>query len=159
MAGWASPDHHACMPPDLFQQVALSKRATTFAVSGSKDTTIKRWNLKPATEKEPAEGEPVALSASWTRPAHEKDINAIAVSPNDKLLVTASQDRTAKVLPPSPPSHPHPAPTCSPHFHITIACVAHTLPPGTHPLPRSAVSHVLQASSVAFKSLSRLPRV
>lgn len=29
--------------------------------------------------------------------AHDKDINAVAVSPNDALVVTASQDRTAKV--------------------------------------------------------------
>ena len=30
--------------------------------------------------------------------AHDKDVNALAVSPNDALVVTASQDRTAKVL-------------------------------------------------------------
>jgi WD40 repeat protein len=29
--------------------------------------------------------------------AHDKDINAVVVSPNDALVVTASQDRTAKV--------------------------------------------------------------
>ena len=29
--------------------------------------------------------------------AHDKDINAIAVSPNDAFVCTASQDRTAKV--------------------------------------------------------------
>lgn len=31
--------------------------------------------------------------------AHDKDINALAVSPNDALICTASQDRTAKVSP------------------------------------------------------------
>ena len=29
--------------------------------------------------------------------AHDKDINAVAVSPNDAFICTASQDRTAKV--------------------------------------------------------------
>ena len=29
--------------------------------------------------------------------AHDKDINAIAVAPNDKLFASASQDRTAKL--------------------------------------------------------------
>jgi len=29
--------------------------------------------------------------------AHDKDINAVAVSPNDAFVCTASQDRTAKV--------------------------------------------------------------
>ena len=31
--------------------------------------------------------------------AHDKDINAVAVSPNDAFVCTASQDRTAKVRP------------------------------------------------------------
>ena len=29
--------------------------------------------------------------------AHDKDVNAVAVSPNDAFAVSASQDRTAKV--------------------------------------------------------------
>lgn len=29
--------------------------------------------------------------------AHDKEINAVAISPNDALLCSASQDRTAKV--------------------------------------------------------------
>lgn len=38
--------------------------------------------------------------------AHDKDINALAVSPNDALVATASQDRTTKVI----ASHPSPLP-------------------------------------------------
>ena len=37
------------------------------------------------------------LSNNYTRKAHDKDINAIDVAPNDKLVATASQDRLVKV--------------------------------------------------------------
>ena len=42
-------------------------------------------------------GDAIHLHAKYTRKAHEKDINAIDISPNDKLLATASQDRIVKV--------------------------------------------------------------
>jgi U3 small nucleolar RNA-associated protein 13 len=38
-----------------------------------------------------------SLHCRATERAHDKDINSIAVSPNDKYVVTASQDKTAKV--------------------------------------------------------------
>lgn len=34
---------------------------------------------------------------SFTTCSHHQDINSLAVSPNDKLLATGSQDRTAKL--------------------------------------------------------------
>jgi len=40
--------------------------------------------------------QPAALCATAAAAAHDKDINAVAVAPNDALVVTASQDRTAK---------------------------------------------------------------
>ena len=43
---------------------------------------------------------PAQLLSTAVVAAHDKDINALAVSPNDALICTASQDRTAKV--PSP---------------------------------------------------------
>ena len=45
-----------------------------------------------ASSKAPAQLQSTAVVA-----AHDKDINALAVSPNDALICTASQDRTAKV--------------------------------------------------------------
>ena len=37
------------------------------------------------------------LNVDHTEIAHEKDINCVSVSPNDKLIATGSQDKTAKV--------------------------------------------------------------
>uniref|UniRef100_A0A672FHV4 U3 small nucleolar RNA-associated protein 13 C-terminal domain-containing protein n=1 Tax=Salarias fasciatus TaxID=181472 RepID=A0A672FHV4_SALFA len=37
------------------------------------------------------------LSARTTEKAHDKDVNSVAVSPNDKLLASGSQDRMAKL--------------------------------------------------------------
>lgn len=42
--------------------------------------------------------EPLTLNATLTQVAHQKDINSICFSPNDKLLATGSQDKTAKVF-------------------------------------------------------------
>jgi U3 small nucleolar RNA-associated protein 13 len=55
-----------------------------FLITGSQDLTIKRWS--PRTQQ-----------AVYTRKAHDKDINAIDVSPDDRMFATASQDRTAKI--------------------------------------------------------------
>lgn len=40
---------------------------------------------------------PVALSTVAAVAAHDKDVNALAFSPNDSLLATASQDKTIKL--------------------------------------------------------------
>lgn len=57
------------------------------------------WNLPAALEAADAEGvsKPTQMLVTAAVAAHDKDINAVAVSPNDALVVTASQDRTAKV--------------------------------------------------------------
>jgi hypothetical protein len=52
-------------------------------------------------------GEKVAqLKAIAAAAAHDKDINAVAVAPNDVLICTGSQDRSARVR------RPHHAMTC-----------------------------------------------
>ena len=42
-------------------------------------------------------GKVTGLNARITEKAHDKDINSVVVSPNDKLIATGSQDKTAKV--------------------------------------------------------------
>lgn len=80
--------------------VALPVKKTSFAISTSKDCTIKHWQLpiplpEPLTDGDG--GEPLKLTSKYTRRAHEKDINCTAVAPNDKLFLTGSQDRLCKV--------------------------------------------------------------
>ncbi|KAF2720639.1 WD40 repeat-like protein [Polychaeton citri CBS 116435] len=61
-----------------------------FLISGSQDKTVKRWEI-PTTEEK-------ASRASYTRKAHDKDINAIAISYGaNPLFASASQDRTVKI--------------------------------------------------------------
>ncbi|XP_069380930.1 transducin beta-like protein 3 [Paralichthys olivaceus] len=75
--------------------ITCSRMKATFVVSGSQDCTVKVWDL-PADL--PATGEDIhELTARCTEKAHDKDINSVAVSPNDKLLASGSQDRTAKL--------------------------------------------------------------
>ncbi|KAL2867952.1 U3 snoRNA-associated protein UTP13 [Aspergillus lucknowensis] len=66
-----------------------------FVITGSQDRTVKRWNtakLGPASHDQPHK--PKAL---FTRKAHDKDINALDVSPSSELFASASQDRTVKI--------------------------------------------------------------
>ena len=60
-------------------------------VTGSQDKTIKRWDIPSAASKSP--------KAAYTRKAHDKDINALALSHSSTspLFASASQDRTAKI--------------------------------------------------------------
>ncbi|CAI8006082.1 Transducin beta-like protein 3 [Geodia barretti] len=76
--------------------VAFGRMSGSFVVSGSQDCTIKLWSLKPLSKWNKGE-QPVKLPTKYTQLAHDKDINAMDVSPNDKLMVTGSQDKTAKL--------------------------------------------------------------
>ncbi len=66
--------------------LAFSKQNLEFLVSGSIDTTIKMWQISKDT-----------LSVKYTMKAHEKDINSISISSNDKLIASGSSDKTLKV--------------------------------------------------------------
>ncbi|XP_009993078.1 PREDICTED: transducin beta-like protein 3 [Chaetura pelagica] len=80
--------------------VSCSRMKETFVVTSSQDCTIKIWNIPESlTSKAKAAllSSPETLHAKVTERAHNKDINSVAVSPNDKLLATGSQDRLAKL--------------------------------------------------------------
>lgn len=79
--------------------ICCSRLKESFLVTGSQDCTVKLWPLPEAllAKSTAADSGPVLLQAQTTRRCHDKDINSLAVSPNDKLLATGSQDRTAKL--------------------------------------------------------------
>ncbi|VDD92647.1 unnamed protein product [Enterobius vermicularis] len=68
----------------------MSKRK--FILSVSHDCTLKLWSLAKLSEDEC-----VKLSASSTFVAHAKEITCLDISANDRLCVTGSMDKTAKL--------------------------------------------------------------
>ncbi|KAI0566249.1 WD40-repeat containing protein [Gracilaria domingensis] len=97
---------------DAVGAVAFSPRTTHgqfFVVSGASDRTIKLWSLDSAKRAADKAGEPkhqlafeasyaeTSLSAKWTVLAHDKDINAVAVSPDGRIIASGSQDRSVKL--------------------------------------------------------------
>ncbi|NXG34531.1 TBL3 protein, partial [Dromaius novaehollandiae] len=80
--------------------VSCSRLKESFVVTSSQDCTIKVWNIPESlTSKAKAAliSRPEILHAQMTERGHDKDINSVAVSPNDKLIATGSQDRLAKL--------------------------------------------------------------
>lgn len=61
-----------------------------FLVTGSQDKTIKRWDTANISAAK-------ASRATYTRKAHDKDINALDISHDSMLFASASQDRTVKI--------------------------------------------------------------
>ncbi|XP_022240688.1 transducin beta-like protein 3 isoform X2 [Limulus polyphemus] len=77
--------------------ISCSKLSMKFVVSGSQDTTLKVWNIPTSKHLTNQSNHPETLSALFTEHAHDKDINSVVVAPNDKLIATGSQDKTAKI--------------------------------------------------------------
>uniref|UniRef100_A0A2P2JNJ1 Uncharacterized protein MANES_09G127900 n=1 Tax=Rhizophora mucronata TaxID=61149 RepID=A0A2P2JNJ1_RHIMU len=74
--------------------IAFSKKQRNFVVSGSSDRTLKVWSLDGISD---CADQPIYLKARAVVAAHNKDINSVAVAPNDSLVCSGSQDRTACV--------------------------------------------------------------
>ncbi|XP_043945053.1 transducin beta-like protein 3 [Protopterus annectens] len=80
--------------------ISCSRMKETFVISGSQDCTVKVWNLPDSFSAKGSIDNSLTfeqLHAHVTEKAHDKDVNSITISPNDKLFATGSQDRTAKL--------------------------------------------------------------
>lgn len=90
---------------DPVSSVAFGKKSKspTFFASASQDRTLKAWNIDGSFLSVPQIHTYISLatgtsvSVTGTTRAHDKDINTVDVSPNDKLIATGSQDKTIKV--------------------------------------------------------------
>ncbi|CAL1526303.1 unnamed protein product [Lymnaea stagnalis] len=77
------------------QCVALARSSAqpAFILSGGIDMTLKVWRFPGDSDVIPM----TTLRVAATEHAHDKDINCLAVAPNDKVIATGSQDKTAKL--------------------------------------------------------------
>lgn len=73
--------------------VAISQMSAKFFASVSQDSCLKLWNLSNNINFK----DTCSLNVAHTTLAHQKDINSVIISPNDKLIATGSQDKTAKL--------------------------------------------------------------
>lgn len=75
----------------------LFRNSNDFIVSGSQDTTVKVWSLENLILDSSINDKPQNLSSLFTLKTHDKEVNSVAVSFNDKQFATGSADKTAKV--------------------------------------------------------------
>lgn len=73
--------------------VAFSKMSKSFCASVSQDTCLKTWKIPQKFDSEEIQN----LTCISTAISHENDVNCVSISPNDKMIATASQDKTAKL--------------------------------------------------------------
>ena len=78
-------------PTDI-QSDTTAVEPPPYLLTGSQDRTIKKWIIPPLSNPSKS-----AARALYTRKAHDKDINSIAIHPTQPLFASASQDRTAKI--------------------------------------------------------------
>ncbi|XP_050315408.1 transducin beta-like protein 3, partial [Anthonomus grandis grandis] len=81
--------------------VSFFSTSSTFFVSASQDTCLKLWEIPQKESKKVPKLEQnentAQLNCKQTVIAHQKDINCVTVSPNDKIVASASQDKTVKL--------------------------------------------------------------
>lgn len=84
-------------PANSSEYKAPLDHTPSFLLTGSQDRTIKRWTIPKPPSSDSLTTSASQARALYTRKAHDKDINAIAVSSNASLFASASQDRTVKI--------------------------------------------------------------
>lgn len=72
--------------------VFTSQTSCDFFTSVSQDNCLKVWQVPKDIETFDQK-----IKSSHTELAHQMDINCVAVSPNDKMIATGSQDKTVKL--------------------------------------------------------------
>jgi U3 small nucleolar RNA-associated protein 13 len=86
--------------------VAFARRSGNFIVTGGSDKLLKVWDISSLSldggggngiVEGKNENSVAPLQALAAVAAHMKDINAVAVAPNDSVVASASQDRTVKI--------------------------------------------------------------
>lgn len=81
--------------------VSISQKTATYTsknavvISGGSDKILKRWSLQPVFRSKT--GKVVTCSASHSVRAHDKDINCVAIAPNDAMVASASQDKSIRL--------------------------------------------------------------
>jgi len=73
--------------------VFFAPRNHKFFASVGQDNTLKVWSVVEGSSHD----EVTVNSAQMTIMAHQKYINAVRISPNDKLIATSSQDKTINI--------------------------------------------------------------
>jgi U3 small nucleolar RNA-associated protein 13 len=73
--------------------VSFSK-SSSFLISAGADKLLRAWDVSGVSDESEQLQQLSVISAI---PAHEKDINAVCISPNDQLVASASQDKTIKL--------------------------------------------------------------
>ena len=69
-----------------------------FMITASADRTIKKWDIGALWQSIKKGGRDLTrLKSSFTVKAHDKDINSVSISPNNKIIATASQDKTVRL--------------------------------------------------------------
>ncbi|KIR56075.1 U3 small nucleolar RNA-associated protein 13 [Cryptococcus gattii Ru294] len=80
-----------------FAQKVSEDGHARFLFTASQDRTIKMWDLTPLSASPSSSSLPIRPRSMATLRAHEKDINSLDIAPNDKFLVSGSQDKLVKL--------------------------------------------------------------
>jgi len=78
--------------------VAMSRKGNgRFLFTASQDRTIKMWDLTSLAASS-STSEPIKPKSLATLRIHEKDINSLDLSPNDRFVASGSQDKLVKIF-------------------------------------------------------------
>ncbi|TKR70313.1 hypothetical protein L596_022354 [Steinernema carpocapsae] len=82
----------------LVTDVKFSRsQKNAFVVTVADDMMLKLWSLKEVFDQTSKSGDVLKLTADSTLMAHAKSVTCVDVSPNDKLCITGSMEKIAKL--------------------------------------------------------------